>query len=252
MTGLRGLTWAAVVMGVLLTGAAAEAIDFNFATDLGGGVNNTQLTASETTNTITADGFDNIDATTDPIDLSSGNSELLWLRNQPNDHGLGVCNNLGGTGTCISGGGDENELDNGDSSEGIRLTKEGGTWTSLWVSSLDGNKGTGSETGTLLWSDDPNQFSVSNSFTFSFADIALSGQTGVEVDLFTLNGFAGSGFNASAPYLLFIAGTPGGGEGNNDYLVWKGSVDVPEPGTLALLGAGLVGMAVAARRWRRG
>ena len=47
---------------------------------------------------------------------------------------------------------------------------------------------------------------------------------------------------------IFFFGTPkyleSGNGSNNDYLVWKGSVDIPEPATLGLVGARLIGVAL--------
>jgi hypothetical protein len=179
------------------------------------------------------------------FDDAGGTQRLLWLRNETNDHGLGVCDDS--VMDCVGGGGDENELDNTDSLEIITLENtNGGSWVSLWVSSLDDGGTNDSETGTLLWSHVENDFDFLNSFSFSFNDISPA----VEAEILGLA--AASAFDPTAPYLAFIAGDDVDTGENNDYLVWKGSIDtpIPEPGTLGLMGLGLAALGLLARRRR--
>ena len=210
----------------LLLPISALAVSFDF-TNVGS--NNTSVGISVSDGSVTADGFD----------LTANTTAPLWLRNETNDHGLGVCSE--GSDACKSGGGDVNELTNATDQEAIRLTSPlGSIWTSLWVSSLDGGGSNGAEKGILLWSNNSTAFSFANSFSFGFGDFGGS----VEGDLLTLA--AASGFDPTARYLLFINdpsnGVPGDGA-NNDYLVWKGATtfrqlqETPEPASLALLAA---------------
>lgn len=183
----------------------------------------------------------------------------LYVRGDgPADNGLGVCSE--GQSACDSGGGDVNELSNQLNYEVILLDKGDmvTSWTSLWVSSLDG-----SEVGTVYWgnTDDIDALLGSgNMFSYDSTDFGSD----VWGDILTLS--AATGFNAMAQYVLF---TPGESiitngvvgptdvcatvaycfptDGNNDYLVWKGTV-VPVPAAVWLFGSGLLGLVGIARR----
>ena len=217
--------------------ATAAPIPFDFTTL---GANNTQLATSVTAGGVLAEGFL----------LLAGTPEPLWLRNQTNDHGIGVCSE--GTNSCSSGGGDVNELSNENASSGsfngaeaIRLTlPTNASWGELWVSSLDDGGSNSNESGILFWSNSPTVFT--NSFSFSYNDF----KPGVEGNILSLA--QASGFDASATYLLFVNDPSNGG--NNDYLVWKGVYyspplqQAPEPGSLALFGAAFMGLILLRRR----
>jgi len=220
-----------ITLLALAVPAAASAATFDFTTL---GANNTLLADTVVVNGVTARGFQSNLSTTAP----------LWLRNQPSDHGLGVCSEGA---SCATGGGDVNELDNAGTLEFIVLERPNGThWTQLWVSSLDSGGSGGSEEGLLVWG---NSFAdlVAGTNAFQFASGTFPG---VEGDILSLA--AASGFDPDARYVLFTH--PAGVGDNNDYLVWRGAYNegrflVPEPGTLALLGAA-VALAALRRRTR--
>ena len=225
-----------VLLGALSLPLAALGGPFDFTSV---GSNNTNVGLSVSDGGVTADGFD----------VTAGTTAPLWLRNETNDHGLGVCSE--GDNACATGGGDVNELTNANDQEAIRLTLPlGDIWTSLWVSSLDNGGSNNAERGVLLWGNNPTSFSLGNSFSFGFGDFGSV----VEGDLLTLA--AASGFNPTARYVLFINDPTNGAAGdgaNNDYLVWKGATapperQLPEPGSIILLCAGLAALMFGRRK----
>ncbi len=187
----------------------------------------------------------------------------LWLRTSiPHDAGLGVCtlSERLSTPDCTSGGGDVNEISNQlypstGLFDSIQLEKAGGNWTSLVVSSLDSGGTNNAESGLLIWTDQENAagqpvYSPSNVFGFSYNDFKPSDNG----DLMSLDALSTAGFDGSAKYVLLAANplncVPDNNvpvSCNNDFLVWKASVAVPEPSTLALLGLGLAALLVTVR-----
>lgn len=168
----------------------------------------------------------------------------LYVRNQTNDHGFGICSPFDDP-PCPgpSGGGDFNELDNAGAPEVIRLTRPAGyEWVSVQLSSLDSNSST-----------DPDDFERGQLWASAAPIPAFIGTS--------LLDFAGGGpveptfavSDPTAPYLFFrpFDYRPTGTNDNNDFLVYAVTIErtrVPEPVTLGLLGIGFLALGVRRRR----
>lgn len=236
----------ALLVATRALGAEGPAIDFSsLATPGGVGIFNAAKHDTTSVGGIAVAGFT----------VSSGtwrtDRGYLWLRNDPDDHGLGYCSKDESCGpTASTGSGDWNELSNQNRKEIIRLTlPDGYFWSDLWVSSLDSGGSNANESGTLYWSDSAT-IALTGGATFSHTALGAN-----EGSIFHL---LPEGFRTDAKYLFFRAGTYDAlghatNGSNNDYLVWGVAVTpVPEPGTYAMLLAGLGLVGLLARRRRRG
>jgi hypothetical protein len=161
----------------------------------------------------------------------------LYRRNQADDHGLGVCNDVEAGGTfpefdCPGpeGGGDTNELDNAGEGELIVLgLPPGYRWVTVQISSLDtnGNVGVGvpPERGQL-WADDDGVPNVGGpgavgDVVIPTADNPFTGGVQpVEAVVSIPPAFAESSYLIFEPY----DHANDGENTNNDFLVWQASV----------------------------
>lgn len=113
------------------------------------------------------------------------------------------------------------------------------------------SKSDGGNPYNLSYSSDPNEWSFDSSFWNDYSDAALGFKfgTGNQPDewfVFSLQSLVSSGEWA------FIVGSNvdarGDGLSHMNLYGKKGDITVPEPGTIALLGLGLVGMTIARRK----
>lgn len=187
--------------------------------------------------------------------LNIGAHSTLWIRNDPDDHGLGVCSSSStGSEACggspfdplVEGSGEHNELGNNYRDEIIRLERpENHRWTDFWVSSLDTLSGPGREAGRFYWSN--MAAPVLNTMAFITFNQTLLGWDAAQEEGSIFDYLVARGFDVSAKYVFFRADISNGFD--NDYLVYKAGVSpVPLPSSVLLMSSVLVAMGFIPRR----
>ncbi|MBV9609702.1 MAG: PEP-CTERM sorting domain-containing protein [Acidobacteria bacterium] len=239
------------LLAVLAIALSASATTVSFAPPAGGfPTAGGPLPGNATTTTIggiVIDGY-TLSGGTGPSNLSAA---PLFGRNEGTaDQGIGICS-VGETCT-VPGGGDSNELSNETNQEVLRLTlPSGNSWVSVALSSLDNNGGGTPERGLLLTDGPNNTFTVICAFAGGgpaasgvLSPCSQAGGTSVAPVFAIPTAYAGS------LHLYFVPFDWNGHNTNNDFLVAGATITstVPEPGSLALMGSGLLALAGAVRR----
>jgi hypothetical protein len=84
-----------------------------------------------------------------------------------------------------------------------------------------------------------------NTLTFDLIDVSIGNRSAINLDLSGTGNMMLTGFDATPGKWNFSAQTVGGST-----FSWSSTTDVPEPGSMALLGLGLLGLA-ASRRFKK-
>jgi hypothetical protein len=187
--------------------------------------------------------------------LNIGGHSTLWIRNDPDDHGLGVCSSAasgaedcGGTpfNPLTEGSGDQNELGNNFRDEVIRLERPAQhRWSDFWVSSLDTLSGPGHESGRFYWSD--LAVPVLNSMQYITFNQSLLGWVAEQAEGSIFDYLIAHAFDVDAKFVFFRADVSNGFD--NDYLVYKAGITaVPLPSAVILMSSVLFALGFIPRR----
>lgn len=187
--------------------------------------------------------------------LNIGAHTSLWIRNDTDDHGLGVCSSAAASAEACGGAlldplaagqGDHSELGNNFRDEVIRLERpENSRWSDFWVSSLDTLRGPGHEAGRFYWSE--QAVPVLNALPYIRFNQTLLGWSAAQEEGSIFDFLISQGFDANAQFVFFRADVSNGFD--NDYLVYKAGITaVPLPSSVMLMGPAAMAMGFRTRR----
>jgi PEP-CTERM motif len=220
---------AALVAALFVLTSNASALTWDFS-GTGGDLGTAPVPFTSGSGTITVTAW--------TINGGSFTVQHLFQRNEgPDDRGLGVCNSLDDQASCLStltGNGDNNEIDNNGGHQDVIRLDFGtiATGLSVVLNSLDGTVGN-IDNFQIFGSNLVNPTLAPSASVFLLASGSESSSGGVD-PVVPLSG--------SYRYLYITTST---GSGDDDFLVRSATGRVPEPASLALLAAGLAGLAGA-------